>query len=62
MHPNNNEDVLEVGPDVLRGERLRSRLLKDYGDNVVTYVPLSQELGKRKENMELVRADSEQPT
>lgn len=44
MHTDDNKDVLEVRANILRGERQRSRLLKDYGDDVVPYVPLSQEL------------------
>lgn len=48
MHTDNHKDVLEVGADVLRGERQRSWLLEDYGDNVVSYVPLPQELRKKR--------------
>lgn len=48
VHTNNNKDVLEMGANILRGERQRSWLLKDYGDNVVPYVSLSQELGIRR--------------
>lgn len=44
MHTDNDEDVLEVGADVLRGERLSPRLLKDDGDDVVPDVPLPQQL------------------
>lgn len=48
MDPNNNKDMLEMGPDVLRGERQRPGLLEDYGDDVITYMSLPQELGKSK--------------
>lgn len=48
MHADDNKDVLEVRANILRGERQRSRLLEDYGDDVVPYVPLSQELKRRK--------------
>lgn len=41
VHTNNNKDMLEMGANVLRGERQGSWLLKDYGDNVVPYVSLS---------------------
>ena len=55
MHTDNHKDVLEVGADVLRGERQRSWLLEDYGDNVVSYVPLPQELRKkRRENKKVL--------
>lgn len=50
VYSNNKKDMLEMGPDVLRGERQRSRLLKDYGYNVITYVPLPQELGGERKN------------
>lgn len=49
MHADNNKHVLEVRADILRGERQRSRLLKDNGDDVVPYVSLSQELREEKE-------------
>lgn len=44
VHVDNNEDMLEVRANVLRSERQCSGLLKDYGDDVVPYVSLSQEL------------------
>lgn len=44
VNTNNNKDMLEMGANVLRGKRQGSWLLKDYGDNVVPYVSLSQEL------------------
>lgn len=44
----NNEDMLEVRADILWSERQCSWLLKDYGDDVVPYVSLSQELGERR--------------
>ena len=49
VHADDDEHVLEVGADVLRGEGQRSRLLEDYCDDVVTYVPLPQELREKKE-------------
>lgn len=49
MHTDDDEDVLEVGADVLRGERQSPRLLEDDGDDVVSDVPLPQELRDRKE-------------
>lgn len=48
MHADNNEHVLEVRAYILWGERQRSRLLKDNGDDVVPYVSLSQELREEK--------------
>lgn len=48
MHTDDDEDVLEVGADVLRGERQSPRLLEDDGDYVVPDVPLPQELKDRK--------------
>lgn len=53
VHTDDDEDVLEVGADVLRGERQSSRLLKDDGDYVVPYVPLPQELKDRKHGQPL---------
>lgn len=47
VHTHDNEDMLEVRADVLRSERQSSWLLKDDGDNVVSYVPLPQELETR---------------
>lgn len=49
VHADDDEHVLEVGADVLRGEGQRSRLLEDYSDDVVPYVPLPQELREKKE-------------
>lgn len=48
VHTDDDEDVLEVGADVLWGERQSSRLLKDDGDYVVPDVSLPQELEDRK--------------
>jgi len=49
VHADNDEDVLEVGADVLGGEGQRPGLLEDDGHDVVPYVPLPQELrGKRR--------------
>ena len=42
--PDNDEDVLKVGADVLGGERQRPGLLEDDGHDVVAYVPLPQQL------------------
>ena len=42
--PDNDEDMLKVGADVLGGERQRPGLLEDDGHNVVAYVPLPQQL------------------
>lgn len=39
-----DEDVLEVGADVLGGERQSPRLLEDDGHDVIPYVSLPQEL------------------
>lgn len=48
VHTDDDEDVLEVGADVLRGERQSARLLEDDGDYVVPDVPLPQELKDRQ--------------
>lgn len=48
MHADDNEHVLEVRAYILWGERQRSRLLKDNGDDVVPYVSLPQELREEK--------------
>lgn len=48
VHTDDDKNVLEVGTDILWGERQCSWLLKDYGDYVVPYVPLSQELKEKK--------------
>lgn len=48
VHADNNEHVLEVRAYILWGERQRSRLLKDNGDDVVPDVSLSQELREEK--------------
>lgn len=55
VHADDDEHVLEVGADVLRGEGQRSRLLEDYSDDVVPYVPLPQELREKKERGRGVR-------
>lgn len=48
VHVDNNKDMLEVRANILWSERQSSWLLKDYGDNVVPYVSLSQELRERR--------------
>lgn len=56
VHTDNNKDVLEVGANILRGERQRSWLLEDYGDNVVPYVSLPQELKERRgKNVKIIK-------
>ena len=40
VDPDDDEDVLEVGADVLGGERQRPGLLEDDRHDVVSYVPL----------------------
>lgn len=42
--PDDDEDVLEVRPDVLGGERECPWLLEHQSHNVVAYVPLAQKL------------------
>lgn len=54
MHADYNEHVLEVRAYILWGERQRSRLLKDNGDDVVPYVSLSQELRKDKGSKDIL--------
>ena len=44
MRPHDDEDVLEVGADALRGEGQRARLLEHDGDDVVANVALPQQL------------------
>lgn len=44
MNADDDEDVLEVGADVLRGERQGSGLLEDDRHDVIPYVPLPQQL------------------
>ena len=61
--PDNDEDMLKVGADVLGGERQRPGLLEDDGHDVVAYVPLPQQLvvgrqwrgrGKRQGRLQVV--------
>ena len=44
MGPHDDEDVLEVGADALRGEGQRARLLEHDGDDVVPNVALPEQL------------------
>lgn len=44
MHPDDDEHVLEVGPDAAGREGPRPGLLEDDGHDVVPDVPLPQEL------------------
>ncbi len=60
VHTDDNKDVLEVRADILRGERQRSGLLEDYGDNVVPYVPLSQELRRSRAEITTTNEQNEQ--
>lgn len=48
MRPDDDEDVLEVGPDAPGGEGARPGLLEDDGHDVVPDVPLPQELRSGK--------------
>lgn len=40
MSPDDDEDVLKVGSDVLRAEWLRSRLLENYCYDIISNVSL----------------------
>lgn len=51
VHVDNNEDMLEVRANILWSERQCSWLLKDYGDDVVPYVSLSQELREMRRTL-----------
>lgn len=44
VRPDDDEDVLKVGPDALGSERQCSGLLEDNGHDVISYVPFPQEL------------------
>lgn len=44
VHPDDDEHVLEVGPDALRSERKCSGLLEDNGHDVISYMPFPQKL------------------
>lgn len=44
MHPYDDEDVLKVRADGLRGEGVSAGLLEHDGHDVVPYVPLPQQL------------------
>lgn len=44
MGSDDDEDVLKMRADVFGGERQRPRLLEDDGHDVVSYVPLPQQL------------------
>lgn len=50
MHPNNDEDVLEVRANGLGGEGVSARLLEHDGHYVVPYVALPQQLDSRKQH------------
>ena len=45
-----DEDMLEVGADGFGSERQGSRLLEDYGHNVIANVPLPQQLAQGRRN------------
>lgn len=47
VHADDDEDVLEVGPDALWSERKRAGLLEDNGHDVISYVPFPQKLRAR---------------
>ncbi len=49
IHPDHNEDVLELRADHFWGEGLTPRLLEDHCHNVITNVTLLKELERDKE-------------